>query len=489
MSRKFGGLLVTMASLALSEAFAAAAPYNCRSQAQAVQPQPSARVLTLVREWDEGFEVDGKIVGAGWIDEVDPQYPTPVHQQIGSCWLKVDLVKGRDYLFAVPESSDVILSLQKREPGIRTQFHYVSIGGQSYAYVRMEDWSLFDPASVGFYVKLIGGIGAVGKSVSFRFSQEKMPSQLGTVANPIPLDVSGSGEYLCIDQPAEKQFERWSTAFSASLAAGEYYTFKAYPPSSDIGIALTLPEGGWSAVPGNVTVDPEDSSLVVSVWRDYTLTFLAIPDDEHWDGCVAGGSLKWKVGSQFRGSLVDVDTKSVAAEFNVDYRKAGGTFASATIIVNGIAHEFVDAGAGRTAGERLIVGKTTVGGVDYNSVFSVLPGGDESASIDGSMTLDDGAGGAREFFFRAVLGDGDCMLTFDPNGGFGSVADISCEWGKVCKLPTADALTPPGGKTLVGWRCSTEGRQKDRLYEPGMLVFNLAGEYGKTLKFVAVWSD
>ena len=71
------------------------------------------------------------------------------------------------------------------------------------------------------------------------------------------------------------------------------------------------------------------------------------------------------------------------------------------------------------------------------------------------------------------------------NGGAsdatGSTATLECEMGKVYNLP------PNGfsraGKTFLGWSAVDTGR----IYDDGMMIFNLTNTPGAVVEFQAVW--
>ena len=72
-------------------------------------------------------------------------------------------------------------------------------------------------------------------------------------------------------------------------------------------------------------------------------------------------------------------------------------------------------------------------------------------------------------------------VTFDANGGTGTMADQICVKGKTYNIRKC-ALTAPSGKTFAGWRSSENGR----LYADGLLVFDLAAP-GQQMTMTAVW--
>ena len=116
-----------------------------------------------------------------------------------------------------------------------------------------------------------------------------------------------------------------------------------------------------------------------------------------------------------------------------------------------------------------------------------ISGGGESAGIE---VAEDTATGLRldvEEGVSVFNGDGSGQVwtvSFDANGGSGSMARQYIGAGKVAKLNPC-AFAAPAGKRFAGWRRKDNGRR----YDDGMLVFNLASEDGTVIVLEAVWED
>ena len=70
-------------------------------------------------------------------------------------------------------------------------------------------------------------------------------------------------------------------------------------------------------------------------------------------------------------------------------------------------------------------------------------------------------------------------IEFMPNGGSGSMAELSCMSNKIYNL--TKCAFRKSGKHFAGWACSN-----GRRYDDGMLVFDLA-KPGETVTMTAIW--
>lgn len=75
----------------------------------------------------------------------------------------------------------------------------------------------------------------------------------------------------------------------------------------------------------------------------------------------------------------------------------------------------------------------------------------------------------------------DYAIVFNSNGGSGTMKDLCCNLGQVYTLPKC-TFQAPSGKSFGGWSCTTTAK----LYDDGMIVFNLAGK-GGFVTFTAMW--
>lgn len=76
----------------------------------------------------------------------------------------------------------------------------------------------------------------------------------------------------------------------------------------------------------------------------------------------------------------------------------------------------------------------------------------------------------------------DYRVTFDANGGSGSMTEMTCRKDTVYKL-TPCAFTPPTGRKFGGWKCE----QTFTRYDDGVLFFNLSDKQDAVLTMTAIW--
>lgn len=73
-------------------------------------------------------------------------------------------------------------------------------------------------------------------------------------------------------------------------------------------------------------------------------------------------------------------------------------------------------------------------------------------------------------------------VTYDANGGTGSIDSVNVDVGESTTLSVATALTPPSNKTFSGWALSSTATQKE--YSAGDTFYPV-----KDTTFYAVWVD
>ena len=96
----------------------------------------------------------------------------------------------------------------------------------------------------------------------------------------------------------------------------------------------------------------------------------------------------------------------------------------------------------------------------------------------GQADIDDWtSGGSKDITLQEVR-----TLTFDPNGGSGTIAGDKVFEGATTSLPYGNDLTPPSGKTFVGW--NTLPRGGGEFYAAGSTLTMPAGD----LTLYAQWS-
>jgi len=400
------GLLVVSVALA-GALYGGAAWYNCKTYAVEHSVAATPYSLTLVREWNENggtYDEATKSWTGEWLDGGT----TVAANQLGGCWLSVTLEKGKDYVIGVTELSGcVLMGIDKVVPTY-TKLQQITYQGMSYLYVRAADWSPFDTTqTVSFYIHYQGAAGTVGQAFNYVFRQcsidDIIPAVPGTIKCPLPLDVTADGE-TTIAASTERQYGRLSTAYKASLKAGERYTFTVTHP--EMGAFFST---NWGAIPGEFENDVAKGRLVVTVTADYEMVLLVLPDDAHWEtGNVGGGTLSWHLGDDpqpkqvfagtYTGTLHDEDTLTQTAQFAVvvEWFDNGTTNFSARVVYGDLTVDYIQNANGELQGE------TTVGGKTYKSFFEVSMTDDKTVRVDGSVTLDDD--GAAEFYFAGILG-------------------------------------------------------------------------------------
>lgn len=96
----------------------------------------------------------------------------------------------------------------------------------------------------------------------------------------------------------------------------------------------------------------------------------------------------------------------------------------------------------------------------------------------GQADIDDWtSGGSKDITLQEAR-----TLTFDPNGGSGTIAGDKVFEGATTPLPDDNGLTPPSGKTFVGWNTLPEGGGE--FYAAGSTLTMPAGD----LTLYAQWS-
>ena len=100
-----------------------------------------------------------------------------------------------------------------------------------------------------------------------------------------------------------------------------------------------------------------------------------------------------------------------------------------------------------------------------------------------SVSEGDEANNLVEKAFVTAAGSCYC-IHFNLGGGSGTIGDMMCPYGQVCALPQAKGRISKPGWSFVGWQWKLNN--KSRLYDDGMLVFNLA-EPGETVTMTAIW--
>lgn len=96
----------------------------------------------------------------------------------------------------------------------------------------------------------------------------------------------------------------------------------------------------------------------------------------------------------------------------------------------------------------------------------------------GQADIDDWtSGGSKDITLQEAR-----TLTFDPNGGSGTIAGDKVFEGATTSLPGGNGLTPPSGKTFVGW--NTLPRGGGEFYAAGSTLTMPAGD----LTLYALWS-
>lgn len=94
-----------------------------------------------------------------------------------------------------------------------------------------------------------------------------------------------------------------------------------------------------------------------------------------------------------------------------------------------------------TKGENLEFGTSELSGI-----ASILANGDWSIT----KTFDNKAD-AITYLESLMSSENTATVTFDANGGSGTVAAVVAYIGQTIKLPDGTGITPPSGKELIGW--------------------------------------
>ena len=405
-------LLTVCASLA---GRAEARSANCQLMAVEIKPNGIASTLTTVREWDENkiryVEQDGKLVPVKG-DWKDGANDADTKNHLGCVWLYADLTKGLDYVISVKDGSGCYVAIRKAMNQVFTDFSSVQYDGQTHYYIRSTDWKAVDPDRAVFYVYIYGGRGSVGRDVTVNFQQKSidkiLPQVPGTVKCPIGIDASQSGS-TTIAPPPERYANRLATAYSAKLTPGQLYTFSGEAPIPG-SMNVYCSAVGWDGIPGVYSFDEKTGNLTVSVTEEYTLVFVTVPDNEHWEtGNVGGGTLNWMVGQPeppdtdsagyFHGDLLDVERglKEVHVEL-IAKRMDDGTGEFSAMIRSGMM-DFCELEAD---GDGMLVGETVVDGKTYKARFSCVFVSDKVVNVDGSIYLK-GENCAIEYFYSGDL--------------------------------------------------------------------------------------
>lgn len=78
------------------------------------------------------------------------------------------------------------------------------------------------------------------------------------------------------------------------------------------------------------------------------------------------------------------------------------------------------------------------------------------------------SGGVRFLNAEGVPLNAKCTVTYDANGGTGSVTDSSSPYayGAEVTVKPSTGLTPPASKTFSGWALTADAAAKDDSYDP-----------------------
>mgnify|MGYP002673771831 CR=1 FL=1 len=94
---------------------------------------------------------------------------------------------------------------------------------------------------------------------------------------------------------------------------------------------------------------------------------------------------------------------------------------------------------------------------------SKLPAAPSAAAITALAS-----GGVRFLNAEGVPLNAKCTVTYDANGGTGSVTDSSSPYayGAEVTVKPSTGLTPPASKTFSGWALTADAAAKDDAYDP-----------------------
>ena len=109
--------------------------------------------------------------------------------------------------------------------------------------------------------------------------------------------------------------------------------------------------------------------------------------------------------------------------------------------------------------------------------------GSNGTTPETAVTIAKGSTGDKTY--TAVWTANSYKISFNANGGTGTMADLDCEYGKSYAL-TANAFTN-GEKIFAGWNTAADGSGKD--YADGATVENLTAKDGETVTLYAQWAQ
>lgn len=109
--------------------------------------------------------------------------------------------------------------------------------------------------------------------------------------------------------------------------------------------------------------------------------------------------------------------------------------------------------------------------------------GSNGTTPETAVTIAKGSTGDKTY--TAVWTANSYKISFNANGGTGTMAELDCEYGKSYTL-TANAFTN-GEKVFMGWNTAADGSGKD--YADGATVENLTAKDGETVTLYAQWAQ
>ena len=101
------------------------------------------------------------------------------------------------------------------------------------------------------------------------------------------------------------------------------------------------------------------------------------------------------------------------------------------------------------------------------AIGDLSAGGEGAIVPTGTLTITKGGSYQVVSYADVFVAVPSYVISFNANGGTGTVAPIACTYGANATLPTGTALTAPSQKEFAGWATSSSATVADVITEYG----------------------